>query len=154
MLNARKDSKRPLSLDRDVLLFFEDRDRDTFVRGDRHLRRRLRKAVSRFRPNKQRVSGFEMSFILLERALSAAGRTVHVNDFALAKRNPEFPVGVCGYGHILDGWSLPNPAVLGPGLIDHPKQRPKLMEDPRFRSYLVLCGWMMDLFRMLSLIHI
>jgi hypothetical protein len=138
---------RAISLDRDVLLFFEDRDHDTFVRGDRRLRRPLRKAVSFLRPNKQRVSGFEMSFILLTRALRGIGRTVHVNDFALARRNPHFPIGICGYSHILDRWSLPNPAVLGPGLFDHPKQRPGLMEDPRFRSYLVFCDWMRHLFR-------
>jgi hypothetical protein len=139
--------RQTLSLDRDVLLFFEDRDRDTFLQGDRRLRRYLRKVVSPLRPNKQQVSGFEMSFILLKRALRAMGRTVHVNDFALARRNPLFPVGICGYSHILDRWWLPNPAVLGPGLIDHPKQRPALMRDPRFRSYLVLCDWMKDLFR-------
>jgi hypothetical protein len=142
-----RSSEQTLSLDRDVLLFFEDRDRDTFVRGDRRLRRRLRKAAAFLRPNKQQISGFEMSFILLERALRSAGRTVHVNDFALARRNPHFPIGACGYPHILDNWSLPNPAVLGPGIIDHPKQRPTLMQDPRFRSYLVLCDWMKDLFR-------
>ena len=139
--------EQPLSLDRDVLLFFEDRDRDTFVRGDRRLRRYVRKAIGVFRPNKQQVSGFEMSFILLGRALRGIGRTVHVNDFALARRNPRFPVGICGYSHILDGWSLRNPAVLGPGLFDHPKQRPALMLDSRFRSYLVLSEWMKKLFR-------
>ena len=32
-----------LSLDTDVLLFFEDVDRDTFVRGDRRLHRFVRK---------------------------------------------------------------------------------------------------------------
>lgn len=138
--------KQTLSLDRDVLLFFEDRDRDTFVRGDRRLRRHVRRATAFLRPNKQRVSGFEMSFILLERALRGIGRTVHVNDFELARRNPLFPVGVCGYSHILDYWWLPNPAVLGPGLFDHPKQRPALMLDPRFHSYLVFSDWMKDLF--------
>jgi hypothetical protein len=140
-------TKNALSLNRDVLLFFEDRDRDTLVRGDRRLRRQLRKAVGRFRPNKQQVSGFEMSFILLTRALRGIGRTVYVNDFALARCNPHFPIGICGYSHILDHWSLPNPAVLGPGLIDHPKQRPALMQDPRFHSYIVFCDWMRHLFR-------
>jgi len=81
-------------LGRDVLLFFEDRDRDTLLRGDRRLRRRLRKAVAIFRPNKPRVTGFEVSFILLCRALERAGQTVHVNDFALARRYPAFPVGI------------------------------------------------------------
>jgi len=133
-------------LGRDVLLFFEDRDRDTFVRGDRRLRRRLRKAVARFRPHKQSVTGFEMSFTYLCRALRLAGQTVHVNDYELARRNPEYPIGICGYPHVLENWSLPNPAVLGPGLFDHPKQRPALMDDPRFRIYLVRCDWMRDMF--------
>jgi glycosyltransferase involved in cell wall biosynthesis len=135
-----------LIVGRDVLIFFEDRDRDTFFRGDRRLRRRLRKAVAVFRPKKQHVTGFEISFLLLCRALRLANQTIHVNDFALARRNPDFPVAICGYTHVLDNWKLPNPAVLGPGLYDHPKQSPKLMQDPRFFSYLMLCDWMRDMF--------
>lgn len=135
-----------LRLDRDVLLFFEDRDRDTLVRGDRRWRRRLRKLIGYLRTDRPRLSGFELSFILLCRALRRAGRVVHVNDFALARRNPQFPVGLCGYSHILDGWSLPNPAVLGPGIYDHPLQAPRLMEDPRFHVYLAFCEWMRKMF--------
>jgi hypothetical protein len=135
-----------LDLDRDVLLFFEDRDRDTFVRGDRRLRRTLRKVLAPLRPNYPRVSGFELSFMLLVRALERAGRVVHVNNFRLALQNPSFPVGLCGYTHILDGWRLPNPAVLGPGLFDHPLQAPALMSDPRFRVYLAFCEWMRRMF--------
>ncbi|MGH7727474.1 MAG: glycosyltransferase [Vulcanimicrobiaceae bacterium] len=135
-----------LSLERDVLLFFEDRDRDTLLRGDRHLRRRVRRSVAPLRGQRQRVSGFEMSFILLRRALEAAGRRVHVNARALALANPEFPIGLCGYTHVLEYNDLPNPAVLGPGILDHPKQRPALFDDPRYRSYLVLCEWMREMF--------
>jgi hypothetical protein len=87
-----------------------------------------------------------MSFILLRRALESSGRRVHVNAFALARRNPDFPVGLCGYQHILDDWNLPNPVVLGPGLYDHPKRNPRLFQDRRFRSYLTFCEWMRDLF--------
>lgn len=135
-----------LTLGRDVLLFFEDRDRDTFVRGDRRLRRRLRKATAFLRPKKQKISGFELSFILLRRALTEAGHTVHVNKFRLARRNPTFPIGICGYTHILDHWNLPNPAVLGPGLFDHPKQAPQLLDDRRFGAYIAFCDWMRDMF--------
>ncbi len=138
-------SPHKLELDRDVLLFFEDRDRDTLIRGDRRLRRILRKTVAIARPNRQRVSGFEMSFRLLKSALAGANRTVHVNDSALALANPEFPIGICGFNHVLDVW-LPNPVVLGPGLMDHPKQFPDLFSDPRYRSFIVLCDWMRDLF--------
>ncbi len=135
-----------LVVGRDVLIFFEDRDRDTFFPGDRRLRRMLRKAVAAFRPKKQRVTGFEVSFNLLCRALKLANQKIHVNDFGLARRNPDFPVTLCGYTHVLDGWNLPNPAVLGPGLYDHPKQSPRLMQDRRFYAYLTFCGWMRDMF--------
>jgi hypothetical protein len=135
-----------LDLERDVLLFFEDRDRDVFVSGDRRLRRFLRKAVAPLRPSKQSVTGFEMSFILLCKALRGAGRRLHINNYRLAERNPDFPVAICGFPHILDNWRLPNPAVLGPGLFDHPKLRPALMNDPRFKSYIVLCDWNRDVF--------
>jgi hypothetical protein len=135
-----------LTLGQDVLLFFEDRDRDTFLSGDRKLRRALRKTIALARPNRQRISGFEMSFRLLHRALTKAGHRVHVNDFALARRNPDFPIGLCGYSHILEGWNLPNPAVIGPGIYDHPKQNIKLLGDRRFASYIVFCEWMRVMF--------
>lgn len=135
-----------LQIDRDVLLFYEDRDKDTFVRGDRHLRRRLRRLLTPFRPKKSTISGFELSFQLLCKALRSTGRTVHVNDFALARSNPEFPVGLCGYLGMLQTWNLSNPAVLGPGLYDHPKQAPYLLSSRNFRSFIVLCDWMRDMF--------
>jgi hypothetical protein len=139
-------SRGKLELGRDVLLFFEDRDRDTFVRGDRRLRRLVRKTVELARPNRQRMSGFEMSFRLLKNALTRANQHVRVNNFALALANPEFPIGIVGHNHTLKDWRLPNPAVLGPGLYDHPKQNLKLFDDARFRSFIVLCDWMRDLY--------
>jgi hypothetical protein len=135
-----------LDPERDILLFFEDRDRDTVIRGDRKVRRFLRKAVASLRPKMQHITGFEMAFTLLAKALRRSGYNVHVNEHRLALRNPEFPVGICGYTQILEGWNLPNPAILGPGLLDHPKQQPGLMSDPRFRSYIVTCDWMRDMF--------
>src|ERR1700704_1274056 len=130
----------------DVLLFFQDRDTDTFVRGDRHLRTALRKGTYFLRPGKQRISGFELSFRLLCRALQKNGQRVHINKHQLARRNPDFPVGICGYTHILNDWTLPNPAVLGPGLFDHPALAPQLFEDPRFQAYTAFCEWMRTMF--------
>lgn len=131
--------------DRTVLLFFEDVERDCFVRNDRHLRRGARRVFHALTEG-QRVSGFEVAFRLLCLALERAGCRVVINNYELARRHPEHPVGICGYPHILDRWELSNPAVLGPGLFDHPMQAPTLMDDPRFRSYLVPCEWMYDLF--------
>jgi len=87
------------------------------------------------------VTGFYVAFMSLKCALEDAGYEVRVNDFALARKNPGYPIGITGYPHILDGWSLPNPAVLGPGLLDHPAIAPSLMDDPRYKTYVCSCEW-------------
>ncbi len=146
-LTSTGDYRRPLQLDRDrvVLLFFEDVERDTLVRHDRYLRRALRRGYHAFSSG-QKVSGFGVWFSLLVKALSNAGYRVVVNDYELARRNPRYPVGILGYSHILHDWPLCNPAILGPGLLDHPLIRPDLMKDPRFKFYIVSCSWMKDIF--------
>jgi hypothetical protein len=128
-----------------VLLFYREHESDTLVPGDRHLKRLIRPLYHRL-TRRQKVSGFLVWYQLLVKALRAQGLDVRHNDFRLARRNPRHPVGLIGYPEILRGWSLPNPAVLGPGLVDHPKLAPELMRDPRFRSYVVTCGWMRELF--------
>ena len=139
--------RRPLDLDRDrtVLLFFEDVEQDVLVRNDRYLRRTLRKLYHTVKSG-QTGSGFGMAFTLLRRALEQLGYQVVVNDHRRARDNPAYPVGIAGYPHVLQQWTLPNPAVLGPGLLDHPGLAPALMEDPRFRSYLVPSEWTRTLF--------
>ena len=131
--------------DRTVLLFYEDVEADQLLPNDRYVRRAARRAYHAVTAG-QSVSGFEIAFQMLRTALEQAGCRVVVNNAALARRHPAHPIGICGYPHVLDGWSLPNPAVLGPGLFDHPLQAPALMHDPRFRSYLVPCAWYRDVF--------
>lgn len=128
-----------------VLLFYEDFERDRLLRGDRYLRRAIRR-VYHAATLGQSVSGFEIAFRALCTALERAGCRVVVNNPALARRHPEHPVGVCGYTHVLDRWSLPNPVVLGPGLFDDPAHAPRLFDDPRLRVYLVPCEWMREFF--------
>jgi hypothetical protein len=139
--------RRPLrwEADRVVLVFFEDVERDRFVRGDRHLRRTMRR-IARAVRHRQRVSGFGVAVDLLLRALQRQGCSVVVNDRELARRNPAYPVALMGYRHVLDGWDLANPALLGPGLLDHPMERPDLMNDGRFHAYIVPSRWTRDLF--------
>jgi glycosyltransferase involved in cell wall biosynthesis len=132
---------------RRVLLFYRDfPENDRFVRGDRHLRRLLRPVYHRL-SGKQKVSGFYMWFSLLKRALEMSGCEVRVNDYRAARRSPDEPIGIVGYPSILDDWSLPNPAVLGPGLLDHPNICPGLMDrSPAYRRYIVTCDWVADMF--------
>ena len=144
---GRGDHGAPIATgpDRTVLLFYEDVEADRLVPNDRYVRRAARRAYHAVTAG-QSVSGFEIAFRMLHTALERAGCRVVVNNPTLARRHPEHPVGICGYPHIVDRWTLPNPAVLGPGLFDHPSQAPQLMQDPRFRSYLVPCAWYRDVF--------
>lgn len=131
--------------DKTVLLFYEDPEGDRFVRGDRHLFRGLRRVYHALTRGQQ-VSGFEIAFESLRSGLERAGCRVVVNNAALARRNPKYPIGIAGYPHVLDNWRLRNPAVLGPGLLDHPALAPRLLDDKRFRSYIVPCEWMRKMF--------
>jgi hypothetical protein len=129
-----------------VLIFYSDFDDkgppSTFTRSRRRLRRGVKHLL-----NRPTVTGFEMWTGMLIRALRATGRPVHVNDYDLARQMPEYPVGITGYPRILDWWDLPNPAVLGPGMLDHPAVNPALMKDHRFRLYIVTCQWMEATFK-------
>ncbi|MFZ0217872.1 MAG: glycosyltransferase family 1 protein [Candidatus Dormiibacterota bacterium] len=131
--------------DRTVLLYYREPSHDRFFPYDRHLRRALRPVYNLVRRD-QRVSGFFVWYQRLTFALRRAGYRVVCNDVGLARRHPDHPVGLVGYPVVLDGWDLPNPAVLGPALFDHPAQAPELMRDERFRRYLVTAPWMHDLF--------
>jgi len=129
-----------------ILLFYREFEQDKFFRYDRYVKRVLR-PVYNLLHHRQKKSGFAVSFDLLVRALKKAGWIVYINDRAAARKFPDYPVGLVGYPSLLEGWNLPNPAILGPSLYDHPLLAPHLMDDPRFRKYLVLAPWMHDMFR-------
>jgi len=139
---------KPLYLspsNKNVLLFFKDFERDSFIVGDRYIKRIVR-PVYRLFNRKQKTSGFYVWYQLLIKAVQQQGYTVHLNNYKLARQNPDYPVGLVGYPHLLDNWSLPNPAILGPALFDHPLQSPDLMNNPSYKYYLLTCQWMMDMF--------
>ncbi len=138
---------RPLRIevDRVALLFFEDFDPPTRWYWDRHVRRSIRR-LGQTMLGRRTASGFQVAFEALERSLTEAGWRVELNNWQLAAANPTYPVGIAGYPRVLDHWTLPNPAVLGPGLVDHPTQRVDLATDPRVRAFTVPSAWMQTLF--------
>jgi hypothetical protein len=129
-----------------VFLFYRTFERDKYFSYDRYLQRLVRPLYN-LTHHRQKQTGFDVSFNLLKRALVKAGWIVRINDRALARKHPKYPVGLVGYPIVLDGWDLPNPAILGPSLYDHPLLAPDLMKDTRFRKYVVLAPWMYDMFR-------
>ena len=142
----------PLSLERAVanrrviLLFYQEFEKDKFFKYDRYLKRIVR-PVYNFMHRRQKKTGFGVWFELLKRALEKQSWIVRTNDYALARKHPEYPVGLVGFPTLLDRWNLPNPAILGPALYDHPMLAPHLMEDPRFRIYLTVAQWSYDVFQ-------
>lgn len=114
---------------RDVLLFYE-RQKWDFVENY----------------SRRTISGFEAWFQSLARALREAGFRVHENCYALAEANPSYPVGLVGTPQSIPKWPLPNPALLGPCMYDNPSLNPTLMDDPRFRRYILTCEWLKAVF--------
>jgi hypothetical protein len=131
--------------ERVVLLFFENFVSDSFFPKDRYIKQFLRPFYHKIKKG-QKISGFEVSLQLLIKALQKADYKVYLNNYKLAACYPDYPVGLVGYPHLLEHWSLPNPVLLGPSLYDHPSINPTLLDDPRYKQYLVLCDWMYEMF--------
>lgn len=96
--------------------------------------------------SKRTISGFYSWYTLLVRALKENGYNVYENDYELARANPTYPIGLVGTPVCVLNWALSNPAILGPSMYDHPSQNPKLMQDERFKYYILTCEWIRDVF--------
>jgi len=129
-----------------ILLFYHEAECDTFVKYDRYLKRAVRPFYNKLH-RRQKKSGFGVCFEMLRLSLVEQGWVVRTNDYATARKYPDYPVGLVGYPELVENWTLPNPAILGPALYDHPALAPRLMQDPRFRLYLLSSQWACDMFR-------
>jgi len=96
--------------------------------------------------SKRTISGFYAWYTLLVRALKGSGYQVYENSYDLAHVNHSYPVGLVGTTACIPKWNLPNPAILGPSMYDHPSQNPVLMQDTRFKYYLITCEWLRNVF--------
>lgn len=96
--------------------------------------------------SKRTISGFYSWYTLLVRALRESGYRVHENDYKLARANSSYPIGLVGTPICIPKWNLPNPAILGPSMYDHPFQNPTLMRDTRFKYYILTCEWLKNVF--------
>ncbi len=96
--------------------------------------------------SKRSISGFYAWYSLLVQALHENDYRVHENDYDLARANPKYPVGIVGTPSLISEWNLQNPAVLGPSMYDNPVQNPTLMENEKFKYYLLTCQWLLDIF--------
>jgi len=119
-----------LNIKKDILLFYTKHQYDFFDKN-----------------SNRTVSGFYSWYLRLVKSLKLKGFNVIENDFKLAKQNPDYPIGLIGTPIALENWTLPNPAILGPSMYDHPLLNPNLMKDNRFDKYLFTCQWLLKLFK-------
>ena len=79
-----------------IFLFYRTFERDKYFSHDRYLQRVVRPLYN-LTHHRQKQTGFDVSFNLLKRALVKAGWIVRINDRALARKHPKYPVGLVGY---------------------------------------------------------
>ena len=96
--------------------------------------------------SKRSISGFYAWYQLLVRSLKESGYTVYENNYELARANPSYPIGFIGTPFAVSKWNLPNPAILGPSMYDNPLINPTLMQDSRFKYYILTCDWLKKVF--------
>jgi len=89
-------------------------------------------------------TGFYAAFLALRRSLRAVGCDVRVNDFALARSMPDYPVGIAGYPSVIDRVRLPNPMIFGPGDYGPPQAGPNLLRSTNIRIYIQPSDWYRD----------
>jgi hypothetical protein len=133
-----------------VFLFYDGYERNAdeslglVLRGE--VRRHARYVWRKLRGRQVRT-GFYTWFLMLKEALETAGVEVHVNNFRLARKYPDQPIGVLGYPSVIPKVdALPNPRLLGPGLYDTPNESAALLSDPRNKVYLQTCEWTRKMF--------
>src|SRR6266576_7314787 len=70
-----------------ILLFYKEFEKDKFIKYDRYLKRVVR-PIYNLTHARQKKTGFGVWFELLQRALVKQGWLVRVNDYSLARKQP------------------------------------------------------------------
>ncbi|WGV98426.1 glycosyltransferase family 1 protein [Vibrio sp. YMD68] len=138
-------SKGPL-----ILLFFDGYDlkaREGFI-GQIHslMHHQIRNGKRSF-CKQQSFTGFYSAFLGLVKSLEAVGCDVRVNDFKLARKHPDYPIGVAGFPSVLDIVDLPNPKIFGPGDFGLPDQSQRVTHDPSFKKLIQPCEWFTKIYQ-------
>lgn len=89
-------------------------------------------------------TGFYAAFLGLKRSLAAVGCDVRVNDFARAKKMPDYPIGLAGYPSVIDKVDLPNPVIFGPGDFGSLEASRAVAANSRFRYLIQPSTWFRD----------
>jgi glycosyltransferase involved in cell wall biosynthesis len=116
---------------------------DRWFRGDRHLRKPIRRLIRGPDP----IGGIDLVFLNLVAGLERLG-IEFFTDVPFDEIRPDDKVGVIGRGpESLAGYIKDNPILAGVAVVGHPCEWPTLFEDYPVSRYVVHSPWIGDMFR-------
>ena len=117
-------------------LFYEEPDPDRWIRGDRHLRRYIRRILR----GKPRPGGVMRWFLNLRAGLDLLGVTYCLNDYCSLASSPGSVAYVVGKPHVIDKIPPGHPIVYGPGIAAHPFEN-DFWDHAKIELILISCEW-------------
>jgi hypothetical protein len=133
-----------------VLLFydgFEVKSREGYAQKAYYAARGAARSAYRMARGLQVYTGFYVAFRALVRSLRECGADVHINDFATARKNPRYPIGLAGYPSVLDHVDLANPIIFGPGDYGFPDDVARIPAKLDIRRFIQPSDWAASLYR-------
>jgi hypothetical protein len=119
-------------------LFYEEPDPNRWVRGDRYVRRLIRRIVR----GKSQPGGHARVFLNLCAGLNQLRIPYRVNDYRHLRRARGELACVIGKPHVLCKVPPGTPILLGAAGYSHPVDNPDLFSQHNVRTVLVPCEWM------------
>lgn len=130
-----------------VLIFYDGYElkaRSAFGPRLFHRARCALRAVWRRAKGKQVNTGFYAAFVALIEGLQQLGCDVRVNDFAMARAQPNYPIGLAGYPSVLEQVDLANPVIFGPGDPGYPDTAGIWAQQDKVRYIIQPSAWFVD----------
>lgn len=119
-----------------LFLFYEEPDPDRWVRGDRHVRRLVRRIVR----GPHKPGGVMRWYLNLRAGLDRLGVAYRVNDYRGLRNTPGAVAHVVGKPHVVDLIPPGHPIVYGPGIAAHPYES-DFWERAEIALVLISCDW-------------
>jgi glycosyltransferase involved in cell wall biosynthesis len=133
-----------------VLLFYDGFERkvETGLFGNlKSESHRVLRYLKRSACRQQVRTGFYTAFIALVDSLRKTGCDVQINNFAAARKRPDYPIGIAGYPSIINKITLPNPIIFGPGDFGTPPASVAVANDPRYKMLIQPSDWFAEIYK-------
>lgn len=146
-----KSTRLPINLGHGplVLLFYdgyERRARRSTYESYANEFRRLARYSWRYFLGKQLRTGFYTQFLNLVDSLKKAGCDVRINNYNLAEKYPEYPIGVAGYPSALNHIPEGHPVIFGPGDFGMPDKFNQISKDYPKAYLICFCDWIFKIY--------